>query len=97
MTERRIMNERSADLVSKRRQIKSYERRRTMTKWIGIIIIVAIIAIILVNVIPPLFSKLDIVDTTYRPRDVERQYHQIQKMREGEQDKTQKGNFQQFR
>ena len=50
--------------------------------WVGVIILVAIIVIILVNVIPPLFSKLDIVDTTYRPRDVERQYHQIQKLRD---------------
>ena len=84
-------------LHDKRRRIQSYQTRKTTMKWIGIIILVAISVIVLVNVVPPLFSKLDIVDTTYRPRDVERQYHQIQKLREGEPDKTQKGNFQQVR
>lgn len=97
MAEERFTDYRSADLISKRRQIQSYERRKTLTKWIGVIVIVAIMVIILINVIPPLFSKLDIVDTTYRPRDVERQYHQIQKMREGEPNKIQKGNYQQLK
>jgi competence protein ComGC len=85
------------DLIDKRKRIKNYQNRQTMMKWIGLIIIIAIIVIILVNVIPPLIKKFDIVDTTYRPRDVERQYHQIQKLREGEPDKTQKGNWQNIR
>lgn len=91
MSERRMQDDRPVDLISKRRRIQNYQTRKTTLKWIGIIILVGIIVIILVNVIPPLFSKLDIVDTTYRPRDVERQYHKIQTMREGEPDKTQKG------
>jgi len=82
MAGRRFSDDRNADLIAKRRHIQNYQRRTTTLKWIGIIILVAIIVIILVNVIPPLFSKLDIVDTTYRPRDVERQYHQIQKLRD---------------
>lgn len=83
-----------AKLISKRREFKHSETRKAMTKWIGIIVIIAVVVIILVNVIPPLIKKFDIVDTTYRPRDVERQYWQIQKYRSGEPDKTQKGNWQ---
>jgi len=91
MTDRTSEDERGDKLVSKRKRIQNYQTRKTTVKWIGIIVLIALIVIILVNVIPPLFEKFDIVDTTYRPRDVERQYHQIQKLREGEQDKIQKG------
>ncbi|MDD5169483.1 MAG: hypothetical protein PHN75_11750 [Syntrophales bacterium] len=97
MAERRFRDEVSgAELINKRRRVLNYESRKTTTKWIGIIVIVAIVVIVLINVIPPLFSKLDIADTTYRPRDVERQYHQIQKLRAGEPDQTQKGNWEQI-
>lgn len=75
-------NDRAVNLISKRRRIQNYQTRKTTLQWIVIILLVAITVIILVNVIPPLFSKLDIVDTSYRPRDVERQYHQIQKLRD---------------
>lgn len=82
MPERRSQDDRPTDLISKRRHIQRYNTRRTTLRWIGIIIVAAVIIIIMVHVLPPLFSKLDIVDTTYRPRDVERQYHQIQKLRD---------------
>jgi len=97
MPDRKYAEDNGAKLISKRKQVQSYQTRKTMMKWIGIIVLIAVIVIILVNVIPPLFKKFDIVDTTYRPRDVERQYHQIQKLREGEPDKTQKGNWQNIR
>ncbi len=82
MTESRYPYDQDRSLISKRRQIQNYERRKTTLMWIGIIVVAALAVIILVNVLPPLFSKLDIVDTSYRPRDVERQYHQIQKLRD---------------
>ncbi len=97
------MTERSdgeiAEIIKKRRRIKIYESRRTTFRWIFIILVVSIITIVLLNVVPPLFSKIDIVDTTYRPRDVERQYWQIQKMREFGDDgeKRAKGNWQETR
>ena len=94
MTDRKYTDDNGAKLISKRKRILTYQTRKTMMKWIGIIVLIAVIVIILVNVVPTLFQKFDIIDTTYRPRDVERQYHQIQKLREGEPDKTQKGNWQ---
>ncbi len=98
MTDRSSSNGEIAEVIKKRKRIKVYESRKMTRRWIFVIIVVAAVTIILLNVVPPLFTKIDIVDTTYRPRDVERQYHQIQKMREGESDKTQKsGNFQQVR
>ncbi len=97
MPDRKFADDNGAKLISKRKIIHNYQTRKTTMKWIGIIIILGVVVVILVNVLPPLFKKFDIVDTTYRPRDVERQYHQVQKLREGEPDKTQKGNFQQQR
>ena len=97
MDERRSSDDDIFDLHKKRRHIREYEARKSTIKWIGLIVLVAIVTIVLINVIPPLFTKMDLVDTAYRPRDVERQYHQIQKMREGEQEKTEKGNWQQLR
>jgi len=94
MPDRKFADDSGAKLISKRKQIRNYQTRKTTMKWIGIIVLIAVIVIILVNVVPPLFKKFDIVDTTYRPRDVERQFHQVQKLREGEPDKTQKGNWQ---
>lgn len=91
MADRMSADDKGAKLISKRKHIRNYQTRKTTMKWIGIIVIIAVIVIILVNVVPPLFQNLDIVDTTYRPRDVERQYHQVQKLREGEPDKAQKG------
>lgn len=70
------------DLIAKRRRIQKSETRRTMAKWIGIIFLAAILVIVFIKVVPPLFKNLDIIDNTYRPRDVERQYHQIQKLRD---------------
>lgn len=97
MGARRLEDDRDIVVNTKRRRIQNYETRKTTLKWIGIIIIVAVAVIVFVNVVPPLLQKFDIVDTTYRPRDVERQYHQIQKLREGEPDKTQKGNWENYR
>ncbi len=97
MADRRLSHGEIADLAKKRRHVKIYEARRSTMKWLSIIVIIAVITLVLLHIVPPLFSRLDIVDTTYRPRDVERQYHQIQKMREGEPDKTQKGNWQQIK
>ena len=97
MLDAKFADENGAKLIRKRKRILNYENRKTTMKWIGIIVLVAVIVIILVNVIPPLFAKFDIADTSYRPRDVERQYWQIQKLREGEPDKTAKGNYQQIR
>lgn len=94
MPTRKIADDSGANLISKRKRIQNYQTRKTTMKWIGVIILFAVIVIILIQVVPPLFKKFDIVDTTYRPRDVERQYHQVQKLREGEPDKTQKGNWQ---
>ena len=91
MADRMSADDKGAKLINKRKRIRNYQTRNTTMKWIGIIVIIAVIVIILVNVVPPLFQNLDIVDTTYRPRDVERQYHQVQKLREGEPDKAQKG------
>ena len=98
MPDTKLVDDSDVKRIKKRRHILNYQDRKTTMKWIGIIVLVAVIVIILVNVIPPLFKKVaDIVDTTYRPRDVERQYHQVQKLREGEPDKTAKGNYQQVR
>ncbi len=97
MAEKRSEGEIAEQLIRKRRRIKTYESRKTTMKWIGVIVIVAVLTIVLLNVVSPLFTKIDIIDTTYRPRDVERQYHQIQKMREGEPDKTLHGNWQEVR
>ena len=97
MPDRRFADDNGAKLISKRKIVQNYETRKTTMKWIGIIVLIGVVVVILVNVLPPLFKKFDIVDTTYRPRDVERQYHQVQKLRVGEPDKTQKGNFQQQR
>jgi hypothetical protein len=94
MPDRKLTDDDVAKLMSKRREFKHAQARKTMMKWLGIIVIIALIVIILVNVLPTLFKKFDIVDTTYRPRDVERQYWQIEKYRSGEPDKTQKGNWQ---
>ena len=96
MPDTKLVDDSDVKLIRKRKKILNYQNRKTTMKWIGIIVLVAVIVIILVNVIPPLFKKFDIVDTTYRPRDVERQYHQIQTLREGEPDKTQKGNWQNY-
>jgi hypothetical protein len=82
MAESRLEVDQNKDLISKRKRIRHDEKRKSTVKWIGIIVIIAVIAIVLINVIPPLLQKLDIIDTTYRPRDVERQYHQIQKLRD---------------
>jgi hypothetical protein len=82
MAERRFEVDQNKDLIGKRKRIRNDERRKATMKWIGIIMLIAVIAIVLINVIPPLFKKLEIIDTTYRPRDVERQYHQIQKLRD---------------
>jgi predicted nucleic acid-binding Zn ribbon protein len=97
MPDRKFTDDSGAKLISKRKRILNYQDRKTTMKWIGIIVLIAVIVIILMNVVPLLFQKFDIVDTTYRPRDVERQYHQIQKLREGEPDKIQKGNYQQIK
>jgi hypothetical protein len=98
MPDRKYADDNGAKLISKRKSIRNYQTRKTTIKWIGIIVLIAVIVIVLVNVVPPLFKKFDIVDTTYRPRDVERQYHQIQNTRDrGEPDKTQKGNYQQVK
>ena len=97
MLDAKFADDNGAKLIRKRKRILNYENRKTTMKWIGIIVLVAVIVIILVNVIPPLFTKFDITDTTYRPRDVERQYWQVQKLREGEPDKTATGNYQQVR
>ena len=70
------------DLISKQRRVRQFQTRREALKWIAIIFFVAIIVLFLVKVIPPLIKQLDIIDNTYRPRDVERQYHQIQKLRD---------------
>ena len=91
MADRKFADDNGAKLTSKRKRFQNYQTRKTTMKWIGIIVLIAVIVIILINVIPPLFQKFDIIDTTYRPRDVERQYYQIQKLRDGEQDKTEKG------
>ncbi|MCX5829547.1 MAG: hypothetical protein NTV58_16360 [Deltaproteobacteria bacterium] len=96
MPDRKFADDYGANLISKRRHIRNYETRKATMKWVGIIFLIAVIVIILVNVVPPLLKKFDIVDITYRPRDVERQYHQIQKTRDrGEPDKIEKGNRQQ--
>jgi predicted nucleic acid-binding Zn ribbon protein len=91
MADRKYADENGAKLIKKRKRILNYQTRKTTMKWVGIIVLIAVIVIILVNLVPLLFQKFDIVDTTYRPRDVERQYHQIQKLREGEPDNIQKG------
>ena len=67
MPGRRIEDDKASGLISKRRLIQRYNTRKTTLRWVGIIIVAAVIILILVHVIPPLFSKLDIVDTTYRP------------------------------
>ncbi|MDQ5985431.1 MAG: hypothetical protein CSYNP_01141 [Syntrophus sp. SKADARSKE-3] len=90
MGDRRLEDDRSGNISKKRRRIHNYESRKSTFRWIGIIIIVGIIVMLMINFIPPLFEKFDIVDTTYRPRDVERQYNQIQNLRESEPDKTRK-------
>jgi hypothetical protein len=72
----------SNDLISKQRRIRQFQTRRATFKWIVIVFVAAIIVIVLIKVVPPLIKQLDIIDNTYRPRDVERQYHQIQKLRD---------------
>ena len=95
MPDRKFADDKGANLISKRKHIRNYQTRKATMKWVGIIFLIALIVIILVNVLPPLFKKFDIVDITYRPRDVERQYHQVQKLREGEPSNVEKGNRQQ--
>jgi len=97
MPDRRYADDNGTKLINKRKSIHDYQTRKAMTKWIGIIFLIAVIVIILVNVVPPLFKKFDYVDITYRPRDVERQYHQVQKLRLGEPDKIEKSNRQQIK
>jgi len=80
-----------SDLISKRKRIQQFQARREAVKWIVIIVAVALVVIILINIIPPLIKNIDIIDNTYRPRDVERQYHQIQKLRDPRGGDTTKG------
>ena len=91
MADRKYADENGAKLIKKRKRILNYQTRKTTMKWVGVIVLIAVIVIILVNVVPLLFQKFDIIDTSYRPRDVERQYWQVQKLRDGEHDKTEKG------
>lgn len=91
MADRKYADENGAKLIRKRKRILNYQTRKTTMKWVGVIVLIAVIVIILVNVVPLLFQKFDIIDTTYRPRDVERQYWQVQKLRDGEPDKIEKG------
>lgn len=50
-----------------------------MYRWILIIILVAFLIIFFINTILPLFSELEIKDTSYAPRDLERKYHELDK------------------
>jgi len=68
----------------RRRKVRIHEERLLMFRWSLIILLVAFLLILAINYLPPLFSKFDIVDNTYAPRDVERQYHEVNRKLRGD-------------
>ncbi len=54
-----------------------------MLRWILAIVVVAFFVIFIINIILPLFSSIEIKDTSYAPRDIERKYHELEKKRGG--------------
>ncbi|MCX7982647.1 MAG: hypothetical protein N2572_07040 [Syntrophales bacterium] len=63
----------------KRKKIRTKEERRTMYRWILVIMLVAFLIIFFLNTIIPLVENLEIKDSTYAPRDIERKYHELDK------------------
>ena len=76
-------------LIRKRRKIRARESRRTTIRWIGIIIVVAAVTIGLLQLVPPLFMQMEIMDKSYSPRDLDR-YKQIYKAFGDKMDKSKK-------
>jgi len=68
-------------ILKKRRKIRTREERKNFLKWTLIIIISALLIILIANFIFPLFEKIDIKDTTYDPRDLERAYKELHQTR----------------
>lgn len=69
----------SYKVLRRRRKIRTREERKTMYRWILIIVLVALFIILFINTILPLFSNIEIKDSSYAPRDLERKYHELDK------------------
>jgi hypothetical protein len=69
----------SAGWVRRRKRVRVYQKRITR-KWFLAILAAAAVASWLLIVFGGLFDNLE--DRSYRPKDIERQYHEMRQMKE---------------
>jgi hypothetical protein len=69
----------SAGWVRRRKRVRIYQKRITR-KWFLAILAAAAVASWLLIVFGGLFDNIE--DKTYRPKDIERQYHEMRQMKE---------------
>ncbi len=65
--------------VRRRRRVRIYDKGISL-KWFIAILAAALLASLLLIAFGGLFENLD--DKTYRPKDIERKYHEMQRMKE---------------
>ncbi len=65
--------------VRRRRRVRFYDKGISL-KWFLAILAAALLASLLLIAFGGLFENLD--DKTYRPKDIERKYHEMQRMKE---------------
>lgn len=65
--------------VRRRRRVRVYDKGITL-KWFFAILAAAILASLLLIAFGGLFDNLE--DKSYRPKDIERKYHEMQRMKE---------------
>jgi hypothetical protein len=63
----------------RKRRVRVYKKRMTL-KWFLAILAVALVVSMLLVAFGGLFESLE--DQSYRPKDIERRYHELYKMKE---------------
>jgi cell division protein FtsB len=63
----------------RKKRVRVYKKRITL-KWFLAILAAAVLVSLFLIAFGGLFDNLE--DTSYRPKDIERQYHELQKMKE---------------
>jgi hypothetical protein len=65
----------------RKRQVRVYKKRITLKWFLAILIISVVVSLLLIS-LQGLFSSLVTDDTVYRPKDIERRYHDLQRMKD---------------
>jgi len=65
--------------VRRKKRVRVYEKGITLKRLLAILAAAAVVSLLLIF-LGGLFDDLE--DKSYRPRDIERRYHELQKMKE---------------